>query len=97
MQYELPKEERGKEKIIGGVLELGQAAWILMGILIGGGFALLTYKAIGGFALFIGIIFAPIGLPFAFVKIKGFSLVGYFFQKRKFDQKEKILIKKRVL
>ena len=96
MQYELPKEERGREKIIGGILDMVQTGWILLGILIGGGIAILTYPIFGGFGLFLGIAIAPIGTPMAFIKIKGFTLTSYLLNKKKFEKKEKVLIKKRL-
>lgn len=77
-QYEMPPDTKSKEKIIGGILDLGQFAFLFIGI----GFNILIiilFKSIFGFfvPLIIGLPFSLLGLAFAFLKVNGYSLLKY--------------------
>lgn len=73
--YQIPPDTREKEKIIGGVLDLYQFFWILIGLLIGAGVFALLFFLIGGiFSIVIGAIFCLTGVPFAFYRKNGLTL-----------------------
>lgn len=86
--YQIPSDMNEKEKIVGGLFDLGQAFWL------GGGFvlALLVFFVLNSFMGIWGAIFAfPIafsGLPFVFYKPQGLTLFEY--TKRKFEYKKKV-------
>ena len=99
MVYNVPADTREKEKIIGGLLTIGQFGWIVGGFLLGlasfAGVYLLTGAVI--IAGPVGIMFAASGLPFAFYKINGVPLPVYLIRKSKFKKKNHKLINKRDL
>lgn len=90
------KEE--KEKIIGGVLDMSQAAWIMGGAVIGLLIFLLFSPVSKLLGAVIGIIVAiVISVVFGFLKIKGYPVLKYAKYKKKFNKKQKFLPNKRVL
>lgn len=99
MIYNVPADTREKEKIIGGLLTIGQFAWIVGGFVLGlasiAGVYILTKTAI--IAVPIGIMFACSGLPFAFYKKNGVPLPIYLIRKSRFKRKNHKLINKRNL
>lgn len=97
--YNVPADTREKEKIIGGLLTIGQFAWIVCGFLLGlaslAGMYILTKSAY--IAAPIGMMFACSGLPFAFAKKNGVPLPVYLVRKARFKKKTHKLINKRDL
>lgn len=87
--YVVPADVREKEKIIGGILTIGQFGWCIGGFLIGlasfaGTFLLvrnLTISAMVGLPL----VFS--GLPFAFYKKRNVPLPIYIMRKFQFKSK----------
>lgn len=87
--YGVPADVREKEKIIGGLLTIGQFGWCVAGFLIGlasfaGTFLLIRSMAISAM---IGIPLAFSGLPFAFYKKNGVPLPIYIVRKIQFKSK----------
>lgn len=99
MVYNVPADTREKEKIIGGLLTIGQFAWLVGGFILGlaslAGVYLLTGTAF--IAAPVGIMFACSGLPFAFYKKNGVPLPTYLVRKSRFKKKKHKLINKRDL
>lgn len=87
--YTVPPDTREKEKIVGGLLYLSQAFWLLLGFVIGGSVFILLYNLIGGaFSFGLGVIIAgAIGVPFAFYKKEDLTLFQYLRLKRAFKKK----------
>lgn len=86
--YQVPPDMKEKEKIIGGLLNLNQFFWILIGLAIGAGFFAATFSLIGGIpALIIGVILCLTGMPFAVYKKNGLTLFQYMRYKRIFNRK----------
>lgn len=90
--YNMPPDTSAKEKLIGGILDLTQLIFILVGLGIGLiiGFILKSVLDIVGlvFGVLLGI---GAGAIFAFVKIKGMPLFSYFRYKKKHKLKTKKL------
>lgn len=99
MVYNVPADVREKEKIIGGLLTIGQFAWVIGGFLLGlaslAGIYILTKTFI--IAGPVGLMFSCSGLPFAFYKKNGVDLPVYLIRKSKFKKKKHKLINKRDL
>jgi hypothetical protein len=95
--YNVPADVREKEKIIGGLLTLGQFLWIAGGFLLGLAALAGIYMTTKTFVLAVpvGIMFATTGLPFAFYKKNGVELPVYIIRKIKFNRKTHKLINKR--
>lgn len=86
--YQVPPDMKEKEKIIGGILNINQLLWLLVGLAIGAGVFILLFGIIGGVpALVIGFIFALSTTPFIFVKKKELTLFDYFKYKFSFKRK----------
>ncbi|MBQ3420511.1 MAG: PrgI family protein [Romboutsia sp.] len=68
--HNVPADVREKEKIVGGLLTIGQFAWVLAGFLLGlaslAGTFLLTKSL--WLSIPVGAMFSLTGLPFAFFK-----------------------------
>ena len=95
--YNVPADIREKEKIIGGLLTIGQGAWLMGGFILGlGSFAgvyLLTRMV--PLAIIVGLPMAGTGIPFAFFKKNGVPLPTYIVRKYMFNKKSHKLINKR--
>lgn len=91
--YRLTTDMSEKEKVIGGILTLGQGMWLVTGLLIAAGvFMALVNTIPKGVALFIGIIpGAAIAVPFAFYEPGGLKLSEYIRLRVKFRKKTKFL------
>lgn len=90
--YSMPPDTSAKEKLVGGLLDLGQLLFLLGGLAIGLaiGFLFKTFAGMPG--LVVGLIPGIIlGLVFGFVKIKGLSLLQYIRLKKKHKLKTKKL------
>ena len=95
--YVIPPTIKEREKVIGGILDMTQAGWIMGGAVVGVLVFLLLLpisKVLGGI---FGCIFGLSGVPFAFIKIKGYSILKYIKYKKQFDKKHKKLPNKRKL
>ena len=99
MIHNVPADVREKEKIIGGMLTIGQFGWVIGGFILGlaslAGLYMLTKTFL--IAGPVGLMFACSGLPFAFYKKNGVDLPVYLIRKRKFKKKKHKLINKRDL
>lgn len=93
--YTIPPTIKEREKIIGGVLDITQAFWILGGAAIGLVVFILLAPVNKVLAGIFGVVFGTVGIPFAFVKIKGYSITTYLKHRRKFNRKQKYLPNKR--
>lgn len=91
MNYRVPADIKEKEKIIGGVLDLGQFLWCLLGI--GAGF--LVFALLSPFMKFFAALPALIAIgafaPFVFYKVDEVPLPTYLKRKREFNKKTKYL------
>lgn len=90
--YNMPPDTSAKEKLVGGVLDMTQLIFLLIGVGggLGVGFLLKLFLDIIG--LIIGVALgAGVGLVFGFAKIKGLSLLDYFRYKKKHQIKTKKL------
>lgn len=99
MVHNVPADTREKEKIIGGLLTIGQFIWILGGFLLGLASLAGVYLLTGTFVIAapVGIMFTCSGLPFAFYKKNGVPLPVYLVRKSKFKKKNHKLINRRDL
>lgn len=95
--YSVPADVREKEKIIGGLLTIGQGAWLMGGFVLGLGSFAGTYllTKFVPLAIMTGFPVALTGVPFAFFKKNGVPLPTYIVRKIKFNKKNHHLINKR--
>lgn len=93
--YAVPPNINEKEKIVGGVFDLGQLFWLALG----GVLAIITFfiffPIFGTFALVLALPVAFSGLPFVFYKPKGLTYYTYLKRKRAFKRKTKVLTYRR--
>lgn len=91
MAYRVPADTSEKEKIIGGVLDLGQFIWCLIGV----GASFLVFGIFSTFLKVWAFIPALMALgafaPFVFKKVDGISYPTYLRRKRKFNKMNKKL------
>ena len=93
--YSVPPDMNEKEKIIGGVLDIGQFLWILGGLLIGAVVFVILFPIFNKYSLIFAMIFGSSGIPFVVIKIEGLTLFEYYKRKRRFDKKTQKLPNKR--
>ena len=93
--YEVPPDTGEKEKVIGGVLNINQFLWLLIGFGVAGGMFALTYGLFGKLAFLVAGPFLLVGVPFAFYKKKGLTLYQLIIKRHRFKRKTKKLINKR--
>lgn len=90
--YPVPPDLSEKEKIVGGLLTAAQLISLIAGI---GGMAVVAltlFPVIGNVAIILGAVtFLPLGVVFAFVKVKGLPLLTYLRLKKKHKKKVKLL------
>lgn len=93
-RYNVTSDTSEKEKIIGGLLDMGQGAWLILGfILIMAVFLLLKDVLPPILALIIALIpGCGIGLPFAFYKKEGLTLLQLILYKHRFASQTKFLV-----
>lgn len=92
--YKVSADMSEAEKIVGGILTLGQGAWLALGFIIIAGIFLLLVQFLPPIAAII-LALPPglaIALPFAFYKKNGLPLVTYLRYKREFKKKTMYLI-----
>lgn len=92
--YKVSADTSEKEKIVGGIMTINQAGWIVLGLLISAAIFALLYKWLGpAVALIIcaipGLTFGGI---FAFYKKEQLPLATYLIYKRNFKKKSKRLV-----
>lgn len=96
-QYPVPITIEEKERVIGGILTFGEFGYLVGGGLIG----LVVFIALSPISKIIGVIFGVIvgliGVPFAFYRPHGYTLVKYWKYKKEFNKKNKKLPNKRNL
>ena len=86
--YQIPPDMKEKEKIIGGILNLQQFFWILIGMIIGAGFFAASFSIIGGIpALVIALLLCLTGVPFVVYKKNGLTLFQLLRYRRLFKNK----------
>lgn len=90
--YQVPPDMKEKEKIIGGILNINQLLWLILGLGIGALIFVMLFKIFGGIpSLVLGVIAATSTTPFIFVKKKELTLFQYFKYKFAFKRKTKYL------
>lgn len=89
--YQIPPDTSEREKVIGGLLTWVQLAWLSSGLILAAIVFSLTFSVLGKGALFLALLFLPIGAPFAFYPKHELELYQYIKRKRKFKQKVKEL------
>lgn len=95
MRHELPADVKGREKIIGGLLDIVQGMWLIGFLILGVGVFLIFYPVLNLFAVIFGLPIALMGIPLAFYKKEELTLFNYLLLKYQFKHKQKILIKDR--
>lgn len=92
--YRVSADTSEKEKVFGGLLTLAQGVWLAVGVAITLLLAYLLAKVLPAIlAIILGLIVGcGIGVPFAFVKVKGHSLLTYLRLKFLFNRQSKYLI-----
>lgn len=92
--YKVSADTSEKEKIIGGILTVGQGMWLVAGAVLSVSiFVPLTTVIPPAFALFVAV--PPgvlLGGMFAFYKKEQLSFLEYLTYKQAFNKKEKLLI-----
>jgi len=78
--HSMPPDTREKEKIVGGILEMGQLLWLIGGAGMGAVMVLATFKILGLASLLLFIPFFLVSLPFAFKKVGDMSYAKYLCQ-----------------
>lgn len=96
-KYYIPPTIKDKEKIIGGILTLGQFMFLIVGLVIGLVLGVLLYTLTKSIEIAIIAILAGLatGVPFAFYRKNGLTLTQYIKYKKRFIMKEKKLPKRR--
>lgn len=90
-RYRMPADLNEKDKVIGGILTIAQALWVVPGIIL----ALIVFALVGKTLKVFAIIPCALAfstcLPFVFYKVGGVPLPTYIMRKHKFKQKNKVL------
>ena len=90
-RYRMPADLNEKDKVIGGILTIAQALWVVPGIIL----ALIVFTLVGKTLKVFAIIPCALAfstcLPFVFYKVNGVPLPTYIMRKHKFKQKNKVL------
>lgn len=68
MVYSMPPDTREREKIVGGILDIIQLAWLFAGFALYVIHALIMFKRVGWLCLIVGIVFIVWGAVFALKK-----------------------------
>lgn len=89
--YQVPQNMNEKEKIVGGIFDLGQALWLGGGLALGLATFLLLNSLMGYASLIFAVPIAFTGTPFVFYKPKGLTLYKYLKRKQTFKKKTKVL------
>lgn len=97
MEYEVSPDIREKEKVVGGIFTLTQTIFLGLGLLIGGGTAIMVFTSTGNMILTIldFFILGGIFFPFAFIKIPSMGdmeLFRYLMIRLKFVKQQKIYV-----
>lgn len=92
-RHEIPADVKGREKIIGGILDIYQGMWLGGPLLVAAGILLSLYNAIGLGAIILALPVGLIGVPFAFYKKEELTLFEYLKLQYEFKKRKKILIK----
>lgn len=92
--YRVSTDTSEKEKVIGGLLTMGQGLWLGLGLALIMGITFLLANVIGPlFAFIIGLIVGVgVGGGFAFLKIRGLPLATYIRMRLRFNKVSKFLI-----
>lgn len=90
--YNVPPDTNEPDKIIGGVLTIGEVAWLSLGLLVAAVVALICRYLFGGATFLIGLIFLPVGVPFVWFKVKGMKLASFIKYKMKYLMEQKAYI-----
>ncbi|MBG9693078.1 hypothetical protein ABD91_20205 [Lysinibacillus sphaericus] len=94
--YPVPPDMKEKEKVIGGILNVNQLLWLILGLAIGAGVFVMLFPILGGIpSLVVGLLFATVTSPFIFVKRHDMTLFEYLKFKYLFSKKTKHLPNKR--
>lgn len=97
MEYQIMPDTREKEKIVGGHFTLTQTIFLALGLVAGGGGAIMTFKATNNvlLAIIVLVLLAIPFLPFAFVKVEKMGdkeLFFYLLILFKYSQMQKVYI-----
>ncbi len=75
--YDMPPDTREKEKIVGGIFDLFQLAWIAAGAVLYALQAMILFRILGYLCLITGLIFIIWGFVFALKKKDGLPYPTY--------------------
>ena len=89
MAYTVYPDMKEKEKIFGGILTMGEVAWIAAGVILGSVIGFFLYKIIGWACIVFAIPFIALGVVFAFYKKYDMPFAKYLLLKYKFKKSHK--------
>lgn len=92
--YRMTPNTKEREKIIGGVLDIVQLAWLGVGVGIYAVLTLTTATFLHIAAIFIWLPVLFVGVPFAFVKKGDLTLSKYISLKKKYKRSQKVYVNK---
>lgn len=88
-EYKMTPDTREKEKVVGGIFDLSQFMWVILGfglfLIIG----ISLYRLIGFFSFILGFPFFVAGFVFAIKKVEDMPYFTYLRYKHKFKHKTK--------
>ena len=90
--YSMPPDTREKEKVVGGILDIRQLVWIIIGFVLYAVFCLTTFRILRVFSFVLGIPFLIAGVVFAIKKVGEYSLAKYLRYRFMFKRKIKYYI-----
>jgi hypothetical protein len=90
--YDMPPDTREKEKIVGGIFDLYQLAWIAAGAILYVIHALLMFRFFSYFSLVVGLVFIVWGFVFAIKKKDDLPYPRYLRLKLKHNRKTKYYV-----
>jgi len=90
--YNMPPDTREKEKIVGGILDLRQFAWIAAGFILYVIHAFLLFKYINFVCLITGLVFLVWGLIFGLKKKDNMPYPTYLRYKFRFKRRPRYFV-----
>ena len=90
--YDMPPDTREREKIVGGIFDLYQLAWIAAGAVLYAIHAILMFRFVSYLCLVVGLVFIVWGFVFAIKKKDDLPYPTYLRLKFKHNRKTKYFV-----
>lgn len=90
--YSMPPDTREREKIVGGILDIRQLGWLIVGFILYALFIITFFRILRIFAFILGLPFLIAGVFFAVKKVGEYTLAQHLRYKYKFNRKIKYYI-----